>query len=286
MKKTDFRSVVLPAATMISPVALWMLLLVAVPLLYVLFVSFLTTDGYVVVFEFSTENYAKLVDPTYMAIYANSFLIAFFTTAICILTGYPFAYKMARAKGWRKVLMMVFLMIPFWTNSLIRLYGWRTLLGKNGVFNTLLQSSGLVQAPPELLYTRGAVLLGMVYILFPFMVLPMYASIEKLDWTLLEASSDLGARRARTFFRITLPLTSAGIFAGSIMVFIPTLGFYFVSDIMGGGNSQLIGNLIETQYGLGNNWPLGSALSIGLIVLTLILVSVYKRFGGQMENLV
>lgn len=286
MKKTGFRAQILPAASMVSPVTLWMLLLVAVPLLYVLFMSFMTTDGYVVVFEFGTENYMKLVDPTYMTIYANSFIIAFFTTFICVLAGYPFAYKMARARGWRKVMMMIFLMIPFWTNSLIRLYGWRTLLGKNGVFNTLMMELGWIHEPLEMLYTRGAVLLGMVYILFPFMVLPMYAAIEKMDWALLEASSDLGAKRARTFFRITLPLTSAGIFAGSIMVFIPTLGFYFVSDIMGGGSSQLIGNLIETQYGSGNNWPLGSALSIGLIVLTLFLVSAYKRFGGKMENLV
>lgn len=286
MNKMRRRGVLLPALVTVSPVTLWMILLIGIPLLYVLFLSFMTTDGYSVVYQFNVGNYTKLLDPTYLKIYFNSFLIAFFTTALCILLGYPFAYKMARAKGSKKVFMMIFLMIPFWTNSLIRLYGWRTLLGKSGFFNAALQAVGILKEPAEFMYTRGAVLLGMVYILFPFMVLPLFAAIEKLDWSLLEASGDLGAKRVRTFLKITLPLTSSGIFAGSIMVFIPTLGYFFVSDIMGGGNQQLIGNLIKTQFNAGNNWPLGSALSIGLIVLTLILVGLYKRSGGKMEDLV
>jgi len=286
LKKLNFRGNVVPALVTVSPVTIWMILLIGLPLLYVLFLSFMSTDGYSVVYKFNVQNYTKLLDPTYMKIYINSLIIAVLSTFFCVILGYPFAYKMAKAQGKKKVFMMIFLMIPFWTNSLIRLYGWRTLLGKSGVFSTLLQATGLVNAPVELMYTRGAVLLGMVYILFPFMVLPLYAAIEKLDWSLLEASSDLGAKRARTFFKITLPLTSSGIFAGSIMVFIPTLGFYFVSDIMGGGNQQLIGNLIETQFNSGNNWPLGSTLSIGLILLTLILVGIYKTCGGKMEDLV
>ncbi|SHH98279.1 spermidine/putrescine transport system permease protein [Sporobacter termitidis DSM 10068] len=286
MKKLTRRGRVIPALVTVSPVTLWMVLLIGLPLLYVLFLSFMTTDGYSVVFQFNLLNYAKLFDPTYMKIYLNSFIIAFLTTVFCVLLGYPFAYKMARAGGRKKVLMMAFLMIPFWTNSLIRLYGWRTLLAKTGVVNSVLQAVGLIGQPVEFMYTRGAVLLGMVYILFPFMVLPLYAAIEKLDWSLLEASSDLGARRARTFAKVTLPLTSSGIFAGAIMVFIPTLGIFFVSDIMGGGSQQLIGNLIQTQFNAGNNWPLGSALSIGLIVLTLLLVGVYRVSGGKMEDLV
>lgn len=286
MKKLNRRGNFIPALVTVSPVTLWMILLIGLPLLYVLFLSFMSTDGYSVVYKFDIENYTKLIDTTYMKIYANSLIVAFFSTLLCILLGYPFAYKMARAQGKTKVFMMIFLMIPFWTNSLIRLYGWRTLLGKSGVFSTVLQALGIVHAPVEMLYTRGAVLLGMVYILFPFMVLPLYAAIDKLDWSLLEASSDLGARRVKTFMKITLPLTSSGIFAGSIMVFIPTLGYYFVSDIMGGGNQQLIGNLIANQFNAGNNWPLGSALSIGLIILTLILVGIYKTSGGKMEDLV
>lgn len=286
MKKSRKNPHLLPALCTVSPVTLWMILLVAAPLLYVLFLSFLSTDGYSVVFRFNLGNYAKLFDPTYLEIYSNSFIVAFLTTVLCVLIGYPFAYKMARTTGRKKALMMVFFMLPFWTNSLIRLYGWRTLLGKNGLVNHLLKSLGVIQVPLEMMYTRGAVLLGMVYILLPFMVLPLYAALEKLDWSLLEASADLGAHRAQTFFRVTLPLTSSGIFAGGIMVFIPTLGFYFVSDIMGGGSQQLIGNLIATQFGAGNNWPLGAALSIGLIVLTLVLVGIYRSGGGKMEDLV
>jgi len=286
MKRTDFHSRVLPAFVTVSPVAFWMVLLIGLPLLYVLFLSFMSTDGYSVVYRFSVDNYSKLLDPTYMRIYLNSFFVAFFTTLLCILLGYPLAYKMARAKGSKKIFLMIFLMIPFWTNSLIRLYGWRTFLGKTGFLNAFLQAAGVLKEPAELMYTRGAVLLGMVYILFPFMVLPLYAAIEKLDWSLLEASSDLGAKRAATFFRITLPLSSSGIFAGSIMVFIPSLGYFFVSDIMGGGNQQLIGNLIKTQFNAGNNWPLGSSLSIGLILLTLVLVGIYRASGGKMEDLV
>jgi len=286
MKKLKLRGQVLPAIVTVSPVTIWMVLLIGLPLLYVLFISFMTTDGYSVVYRFNFQNYVKLLDPTYLKIYLNSFIVAFFTTLICVGLGYPLAYKMARMKGPKKVLMMIFLMIPFWTNSLIRLYGWRTLLGKTGYLNTLMQAIGLTNGPVEMLYTRGAVLLGMVYVLFPFMVLPLYAAIEKLDWSLLEASSDLGAKRLTTFRKITLPLTSSGIFAGAIMVFIPSLGYFFVSDIMGGGNQQLIGNLIKTQFNAGNNWPLGSALSIGLIILTLVLVGIYKAGGGKMEDLV
>jgi len=286
MKKLKLRGQVLPAIVTVSPVTIWMVLLIGLPLLYVLFISFMTTDGYSVVYRFNFQNYVKLLDPTYLKIYLNSFIVAFFTTLICVGLGYPLAYKMARMKGPKKVLMMIFLMIPFWTNSLIRLYGWRTLLGKTGYLNTLMQAIGLTNGPVEMLYTRGAVLLGMVYVLFPFMVLPLYAAIEKLDWSLLEASSDLGAKRLTTFRKITLPLTSSGIFAGAIMVFIPSLGYFFVSDIMGGGNQQLIGNLIQTQFNAGNNWPLGSALSIGLIILTLVLVGIYKAGGGKMEDLV
>ncbi len=279
------RNKTIPLLTTVSPVAIWLILLVAAPLLYVLFLSFLSTDGYNVVFLFTLDNYKNLFNPTYLEIYANSFLIAFFTTAICILVGYPFAYHMARAGKRKKTVMMVMLMVPFWTNSLIRLNGWKTLLGKTGFVNTFLQNLGIIREPVEILYTRGAVLLGMVYILIPYMILPLFASIDKLDHSFLEASNDLGANKVKTFLHVTLPLTFAGIFSGSIMIFIPSLGYFFVSDIMGGGKSQLIGNLIETQFKAGNNWPFGASLSMMLIFLILIMVTVYKKSGGDMEDL-
>jgi spermidine/putrescine transport system permease protein len=227
MKKGSlYRKKTLPLFVTVSPVALWLILLVAAPLFYVFFLSFLSTDGYNVVFKFTLENYTNLLNPTYLEIYANSFIIAFFTTLICILVGYPFAYHMAKASKKKKILMMVLLMLPFWTNSLIRLNGWKTLLGKTGMVNTLLMDTGIIETPLEILYTRGAVLLGMVYILIPYMILPLFASIDKLDHSLLEASNDLGAGRVRTFLNITLPLTFSGIFSGSIMIFIPSLGFF------------------------------------------------------------
>lgn len=281
------RSRVAPMLSMVSPVTLWMIFLVALPLCYVLLISFCTTDAsHNIVFSFTLENYGKLFDPLYLSIYGNSLWIAFLTTAVCILTAYPFAYTMANARPLKKTLMMLLLMLPFWTNSLIRIYGWRTILGASGVLNSALMGLGLVQEPVEILFTQPAIVLGMVYTLFPFMVLPIHTSIDKLDRTLLEAASDLGAKRRRAFIHITLPLTIPGIFAGTIMVFIPTLGFFFIADLMGGGKQQLIGNLIERQFKEAYNWPLGAALSIILIVLTLTFVGIYRKTGGDMETLV
>ncbi len=281
------KSHTIPMLSMVSPVTLWLLFLVAVPLAYILLISFCSTnEQHQIVFKLTLDNYAKLFDPLYLGIYGNSLLIAAGTTIICVLLGYPFAYTMANASTTRKTVMMMLLMLPFWTNSLIRIYGWRTILGTSGVLNSILMGTGLITEPIEILYTPFAVLLGMVYTLFPFMVLPIHTSIDKLDRTLLEAANDLGAKRSRAFLHVTLPLTSPGIFAGSIMVFIPTLGFFFVADLMGGGKQQLIGNLIERQFKEAFNWPLGAALSIILIILTIVMVRIYTRTSGDMENLV
>lgn len=286
MKRSHkFRNKTITLLVTVSPVTVWLILLVAAPLAYVFFLSFLSTDGYNVVYEFTLYNYVDLLQPTYLEIYANSFLLALLTTIVCILLGYPFAYSMARANKKKKALMMVMLMIPFWTNSLIRLNGWKTILGKTGLINSLLVNLGLLEQPVEILYTRGAVILGMVYILFPYMVLPLFASIDKLDLSLLEASADLGANRVKTFLHVAFPLTSPGIFSGTILVFIPSLGYFFVSDIMGGGKSQLIGNLIENQFKAANNWPLGAAFSMLLIILIIIMVTLYKKCGGDMKDL-
>ena len=284
--KRRLRGKWVPLITMISPVTLWLVLLIAVPLLYILVVSFCSTDdAHNIVFSFTVANYAKLFDPTLLTIYANSLIVAFLSTAVCIVLGYPFAHIMAHAKPIRRTMMMIFLMLPFWTNSIIRLYAWRTILGSNGFLNTLLVTLGLTSEPRELLYTRGAVVLGMVYTLFPFMVLPIHTVIDKLDRSLLEAASDLGARPVSTFFHVTLPLTASGIFAGTIMVFIPALGYFFVSDLMGGGKSQLIGNVIERQFKEAFNWPFGAALSVVLILITLLLVKLYTKAGGSVDEL-
>lgn len=284
--KHEFRANTLPALITVGPVTLIMVLLIAVPLIYVAVMSFCSIDEfYNVTFKFTLQNYVRLANADYLKIYAQSIAIALITTIICILVGNPFSYIIARTKSRKKKILYMLVIIPFWTNSLIRIYGWRNFLGSSGLLNGLLMNIGLVSQPVDFLYKQGTTILGMVYCLIPFMILPLYTAIEKLDDSLLEASSDLGARPVSTFFEVILPLTSSGIFSGSLMVFIPCLGYFFVSDILGGGNSDVIGNLIERQFQSGNNWPLGAALSIILIVVTLILVKIYQKLGGDMESL-
>ena len=286
MKKHQWRANTLPSLVTVGPVTLWLLFFVAVPLIYVGVMSFCSLDQYYnVTFQFTLDNYKRLFDVNYIKIYGQSVLIAFLTTIICILVAYPFSFLIARTKSKKKMILYMLVIIPFWTNSLIRIYGWKTFLGTTGWLNTALQFLHITSEPLELLFHRETTVLGMVYCLFPFMVLPLYTAIEKLDGSLLEASADLGAKGFSTFFEVILPLTASGIFSGSIMVFIPALGYFFVADILGGGNSDVIGNLIERQFQSGNNWPLGAALSIILILITLLLVKIYQKLGGDMESL-
>ena len=290
MEKTltrhQWRSNTLPAMVMVGPVVLVLVLLVALPLIYIAVMSFCSLDVYNnVSYEFTLDNYAALFYPDYMKIYGQSLLIAFLSTVISLLISYPFACIIARADKKIKNLLYMLVIIPFWTNSLIRIYGWRTFLGTTGWLNKMLLGIGIINEPLDLLYTPATTVLGMVYCLMPFMILPLYTAIEKLDNSLLEASSDLGAKPYKTFFNVIIPLTSSGIFSGSIMVFIPCLGYFFVSNVLGGGNTDMIGNLIERQFTKANNWPLGAALSIILILITLILVKLYQKAGGDLENL-
>ena len=285
-KKRMPLSRLVPLFLMTSPAILWLLIFVASPLVYVLVISFLKKGTYGgVVASFNFQNYLRIFDPLYLNIFLVSIIIAAATTVLCLLIGYPFAYIIARSSAHKKNILLTLIMLPFWTNSLIRTYGWIILLRTNGTFNTLLTSAHLISQPLQMLYTNGAVMVGMVYTLFPFMVLPLYSSIEKLDYSLLEAASDLGAKPRRAFLRVTLPLTVPGIFAGCIQVFIPTLGYFFISDLLGGGNSILIGNLIRNQFLAARDWPFGAALSILLIVFTIVLIRVYNHFGGRLENI-
>ena len=284
--KHEFRANTLPAMITVGPVCLLLLFLVVAPLVLVAVMSFSQTDEfYNVVYRFTIDNYRKMVSVEYVQIYARSLGISLVTTLLCVLIGYPFAYLIARTKSKSKKLLYMLVIIPFWTNSLIRIYGWRTFLGNSGWLVKILQFFHIIDEPVDFLYKTGTTVLGMVYCFIPFMVLPLYTAIEKLDGSLLEASSDLGARPFRTLFEVILPLTSGGVFSGCIMVFIPCLGYFFVSNILGGGNTDMIGNLIERQFKSANNWPLGAALSIVLILLTLLLVKLYQKLGGDMDSL-
>ncbi|MEG0831451.1 MAG: ABC transporter permease [Acidaminococcaceae bacterium] len=215
------------------------------------------------------------MEPLYVRIFLDTLVTALVTTALTFALGYPLAYTIAQLpKKWQQP-GLILVMIPFWINFLIRSYAWVIILRSQGVLNTLLISSGLIDKPLALLYNDTAVMLGMVYALLPFMVLPIYVSIEQLDHRLLEAASDLGAKPWTAFRKITLPLTMPGIAAGSILVFISSLGMFVVPDVMGGAKSALIGNLIQNQFLSARDWPFGSALSIVLAILSLVLIILY-----------
>jgi len=191
---------------------------------------------------------------------------------------YPFAYALARTpKRWKNLLLLLSV-IPFWTNFLIRTYAWMVILRSNGLLNTALMSLGVIEYPLSLLYTPGAVLLGLVYGFLPFMILPIYVAIERLEPSLLEASADLGAKPWQTFLRVTLPLTAPGIAAGVLLVFVPALGMFVIPDLMGGAKVSLIGNLIQNQFLGARNWQFGSAASVVLMALVIVGLRLYKRF--------
>lgn len=265
----------------VLPVTVWMVLFLVVPLVLVLIVSFATRGTYGgIVYRFSLENYHRFLEPLYLRVLASSVWIAFLTVVACLALGYPFAYYIARSSPQSRNFLMLLVIIPFWTNFLIRTYAWMTLLRTEGVINTLLMKLGLISAPLPLLYNEGAVLLGMIYGFLPFMVLPLYASIEKLDFSLLEAAQDLGASPVQAFLKVTLPLTMPGIVAGSILVFVPALGMFIVPDLLGGAKSMLIGNLIQNQFLAARNWPFGSAAAIMMMIVSLGLIFLYLRVVG------
>ena len=271
----------LPAVAMMGPTVGWLLLFLLVPLLLVIGISFMEKNGFGgVKMIFTLDAYKELLNMDYISVFGNSFGLAFLTTLICLIVGYPFAYIIANSPQAAKRYLVLLVMLPFWINSMIRIYGWNTILRSQGILNNLLISLGVIEMPLELLYTDGAVLLGMVYDLLPFAVLPMYTSIEKLDPSLLEAASDLGAGKLHRLIRVIFPLTMPGIFAASIQTFIPCLGLFYIADMMGGAKTMYIGNLIKNQFMSARNWPLGAALSILLIAVTLILMKLYTRVGS------
>ena len=263
------------------PMALFAALLVALPLIYVLGTS-LAQGGQDFSFgaTFTLDNYRRILRADYLLVFLNSLQLAFFTTLISLLVGYPFAYCMARAgRKWRFILMML-VIIPFWTSALVRIYGWKILLQGNGLINTVLKRLGLIEQSVKFLGSYGSVLLAMVYCMISFMILPCHSAVDKMDFTLVEAARDLGAPPWRAFLTVTLPLTMPGILAGCVLVFVPCVGIFYLSDIMGGG-LMLIGNLIRDQLLKVRDWNTGSAMSMVLIVMSAALYLLYRRSGGD-----
>ncbi len=263
------------------PMYLWTIVFVFVAILYVIGLSFLSRGELIgVTGEPTLQNYARLADPQYLRVLLGSLKLAALTTVICIAVGYPFGYLMARLNPVARSVVMLLIIVPFWTNALIRIYGWRILLLNNGPLNTLLLSLGVIREPIRLLYTDGAVLLGMVYALIPFMILPTFTTVDKLDFTVVEAARDLGAGPLRAFLTVTVPLTLSGLMAGCVLVFIPSMGLFFLSDLLGGNTTVLAGGLIQRLIN-SRDLPMAAALSVLLLTVTGAVIAVYRRLGGS-----
>jgi spermidine/putrescine transport system permease protein len=266
----------------LAPTAILVAVTMLAPLAIILVYSFLTRGAYGGVEPPSTiENYTRLWDPVYAAIIFRSLWIAAVATALCLILGFPLALFIARCDA-RKNLYLGLVILPFWTSFLIRTYAWMFILRDTGIVNSVLQSLGLIREPLPLLYNNGAVILGLVYGFLPFMVLPLYATLERLDPSLLEAAADLGARPWDTLVRVILPLCAPGIRAGAILTFVPCLGTYLTSDLLGGSKTVLIGNLVQNQFTASRDWPFGAALSLALMAIAIGLLFTVRRRGEEL----
>ncbi len=266
---------------LVIPPAAVLIVLFGVPLLLVLAVSFASRGTYGgIEWALTFTNYTGIADPLYLRIFWRSLWLAVVTTALCLAMGFPLAYVIARApKRWQGVLLFL-VVIPFWTNFLVRTYAWMFILRTEGLLNQALMTLGLTSEPLNLLFTDWAVLIGLVYGYLPFMVLPLYAALERLDRSLVEAAWDLYAKPLQVFTRVVLPLTKPGVIAGCVLVFVPSLGAYVTPDLLGGARTMMIGNLIQHQYLVVRDWPFGSSLSFVLMAGVLAAVLYYLRAGG------
>lgn len=275
-RRTSFR------VAFLAPAAVLMTVTLVVPSAIVAAYSLLTRGAYGGVERpWTWENFTRLFDPLYGAIFLRSFWIAAVATLLCLILGFPLALFIARG-GRRKNLYLSLVILPFWTSFLIRTYAWMFLLRDTGLINTVLMSLGVIRQPLPMLYNDGAVILGLVYGFLPFAVLPLYATIERLDKSLLEAAADLGSRPRDALFRVTIPLCAPGIRAAAILVFVPCLGTYLTSDLLGGSKTILIGNLVQNQFTASRDWPFGAASSIALMVVAVALLFAARKKGEEL----
>lgn len=265
------------------PAILWLFFFFLMPLAIVLLVSFMTRGARnSITFPLTLEHYERIFGPIFFPVFLDSIWIAFLTMIICLLVGYPLAFFISTRKSARMQQFALFLVIlPFWTNFLVRTYAWRVLLGTEGTINVTLQNLHIISAPLQILNTDFAVLVGLVYGFLPFMILPIYSSIERFDFRLVEAAHDLGANDWRAFWRVVFPLTLPGVFAGCILVFIPAIGAFITPDLLGGTQGLMIGNLIQGQFRGSGNWPLGSAASVVMMGMVMIGLLIYSRLGRR-----
>ncbi len=263
----------------------WLIFFVLIPNLLVLFTSFMTKDSSnLIEFTFSLESYGRLIDPLYSQVLWNSLYMAGIATIICLIVGYPFAFMIAKLPAKYRPFLLFLVVLPFWTNSLIRIYGMKIFLGVKGILNETLLSLRIISEAIRILNTEAAVIIGLVYILLPFMILPLYSSIEKIDGRLLEAAKDLGANAFQRFIKVIIPLTMPGIVAGCLLVLLPAMGMFYVADLLGGAKVLLVGNIIKSEFLVTRNWPFGSAISIALTVLMALMIYVYYRANKLMNK--
>ena len=278
----------------------WLLLFFLAPFFFVLKISVAETTiaspPYTPLIEWVDEgimhvrvvvdNYAYLwEDDLYVTTYLNSLKISVVSTILCLLIGYPIAYAIVRSSHTTKHILLMLIILPFWTSFLLRVYAWMGLLADQGTINDLLIALGIIDEPIRMLYTTFAVYIGIVYTYVPFMILPLYANMEKLDWELLEAAADLGAKPTTTFLTVTLPMTAPGILAGSLLVFIPATGEYVIPDLLGGGNVLMIGRVLYNEFNANIDWPVASAVAIALLLLLVLPMMLYQHVQAKEDGL-
>tara|TARA_R110002110_G_scaffold87967_25_gene229178 strand:- start:499 stop:1461 length:963 start_codon:yes stop_codon:yes gene_type:complete len=239
-------------------------------------------EGGILTVRIVFDNFSYIFsDSLYFDTYVNSLKISTTSTLLCLLFGYPIAYAIVRSGPVAKPILLLLIILPFWTSFLLRVYAWMGLLADQGTINNLLMAMGLIDEPIRMLYTEFAVYIGIVYTYMPFMILPLYANMEKLDGSLNEAAADLGSRPTNTFFRVTLPLTMPGIIAGSLLVFIPATGEYVIPDLLGGGNVQMIGRVLYNEFSRNSDWPVAAAVAIVLLVILVVPIIIFQHFQGK-----
>lgn len=275
MKKNNGSST-LPA----SPYIVWSTLFIVIPLIIIVFFSFTqeTASGY----SFTLENFKRVLNSQYVSVFRRSLVLAFQSTVLCLILGYPVAYLISKMKSNKRNILIMLFIVPMWMNFLLRTYAWLPILGKNGVINNFLSTIGLNTI--NILYTDAAVLLGMVYNFLPFMILPIYTVLIKMDNSLIDAAADLGANKRQIFTRIIFPLSMPGVITGITMVFMPAVSTFVISRLLGGGQYMLLGNLIETQFTTMGDWNFGSALAIFMMIIILISMAIMNKFEGT-ENM-
>lgn len=279
---TDSRRPGWRAWALLAPMVLWLLAFVVVPTAILFVYSFCERDEVGgVIFTFTWENYQRVFDPVYLRIFARSVYYAGLTTVICVVLGYPVAYYIARAPAERRNQLLLLVMVPFWTSFLIRTYAWITILKQDGLLNGLLLSMNFITEPLGLLYTPTAVVIGLVYAYLPFMILPIYGSAEKLDNSLIEAAHDLGAGPVRAFSSVIVPLTMPGIAAGTLLVFVPAIGMFAITDLMGGAKVPMIGNVIQNQFLQARDWPFGAALGVVFMLMFALTYVILQSRGAR-----